>query len=145
MKKENHVSERKPSVIKYFIISFAVFFTALIVSIAVDYALKRTTFSDNNTNYIQGIIAAIATGLVLYQLKSAQLEQEEKNNIEEARSLMQANQFFLQDRNMSYVQDRIEQRIFYHKEKEYFLIKDISKKAIISIDKFKCNNNKKGE
>lgn len=121
LKRKN--GRREPQILKYTIISIAVFLAAVGMSIATNILLKKVGFSSSQADHIasliEGIIAAIATGLVLFQLKDTKNEQARENDIEEARFLLQVNSFFLQDKNMSYVQDRIEKRIFYHPEKNY--------------------------
>ena len=127
MKKDKNRKDRRirrePKVLKYTLISIAVFLAAVGMSIATNLLLKKVGFTSNQADHIasviEGIIAAIATGLVLFQLKDTKNEQARENDIEEARFLLQANQIFLQDKNMSYVQDRIEQRIFYHPNKQF--------------------------
>ena len=122
-KGRNKANRSRPPVIKYAIISVSVFFAAVGLSFATNFLLKQVGFTasqaDHIASLIEGIIAAIATGLVLYQLKDTKNEQSRINDIEEARFLLQANQFFLQDKNMTYVQDRIEQRIFYHTSRKF--------------------------
>ena len=74
-------------------------------------------FSDEQSSVIaemvSGIIAAIAAGLVLFELKAAEKERIRQNDIEEASFILQYNQTFIQDPNMAEVESLLEQNAFY--------------------------------
>lgn len=65
---------------------------------------------------VDGIISAIATGLVLYQLKMTENTEIHQSDIEEATFILRYNQAFIQDKNMIEVERLIENQIYYSSE-----------------------------
>ena len=80
-----------PSLPKYILISFLVFAGALIISI------------------FTRMLLVAAAALVFYPLQLGNQVEDHQNNIEEARFILQYNQAFIQDPNMSHVEQLLEQ------------------------------------
>ena len=62
---------------------------------------------------LEGIIGAIATGLVLYQLKLSEETERHQDSIEEASFILEYNKSFIQDANMTNVEHLLENQAFY--------------------------------
>ena len=75
-------------------------------------------FPQYTADMISGVIAAIAAGLVLIELKASERERARQNDIEEASFLLQYNQSFIQDPNLVEVQSLLERAAFYGKTDE---------------------------
>lgn len=113
----------KPRVIRYILISIIVFFSAIGVSLVTNYFFITAGLTGTQANHIagliEGIIAAIATGLVLYQLKAGEAEKEHRTNIEEATFVLQANLSFIENKDLMYVQNLLQQRYLLHADKKF--------------------------
>ena len=113
-KSGNH---RHTSVGRYIGIAVAVFAASLVAAVLSSILLRLVMFSDEQSSVIaemvSGIIAAIAAGLVLFELKAAEKERIRQNDIEEASFILQYNQTFIQDPNMAEVESLLEQNAFY--------------------------------
>ena len=74
--------------------------------------IKLYHFSDCEaelvTSMIDGVVAAIAAGLVLYELTIGGKENERQSDIEEAQFILQYNQAFIQDENICKVERLLE-------------------------------------
>ena len=129
---------KTPSLLKYILTSILVFVLALLVSIVSRMFLVGeiafAPFSENEaglvTSMIEGVVGAIAAGLVLYQLKIAGNVEERQNNIEEAQFILQYNQAFIQDPNMSEVEHRLE--LYKNGKLEEPLINDENRQKFIN-------------
>ena len=129
---------KAPSLLKYILTSILVFVLALLVSIISRMFLVGeiafAPFSENEaglvTSMIEGVVGAIAAGLVLYQLKIAGNVEERQNNIEEAQFILQYNQAFIQDENMSKVEQLLEQAMT--GKKECWIITDENRQLFIN-------------
>ena len=60
------------------------------------------------TGLTEGMIASIAAGLVIYQLRIGTDTEKQQSNIDEARFILQYNQAFIQDSNMSEIERLLE-------------------------------------
>jgi len=109
-------TNKGPGMSKYILISLVVFILALLVSILARMflVLDGSFFGFSNeeaglvTSMIEGVVGAIAAGLVLYQLKISSNVEELQNSIEEAQFILQYNQAFIQDANMCKVESLLE-------------------------------------
>lgn len=112
----------KPSKTKYIIISLLILvialFVAAITSNLLFVILKTNKPIEHMVNMLEGIIGAIATGLVLYQLKTSEKAEVHQNDIEEASFILQYNQTFIQDPNMMEVERLLEDQVYYSGKKE---------------------------
>ena len=105
------------NVIKYTLTAVFIFALSITVSVATNILFLKLGFTeefgDSVSNMIDGVIAAIAAGLVLYQLKLTRETEEHQSDIEEATFILQYNQSFIQDPNMAYVETLLEKQTFY--------------------------------
>ena len=106
-----------PSFIKYTVISILILAIALLIGAMTDVLLspqyKGTASIEHVIGMVEGIIGAIATGLVLYQLKVGEKTESHQSDIEEATFLLQYNQTFIQDANMLEVERLLEDQAYY--------------------------------
>ena len=102
---------------KYIWIAIAIFLIALAAASLSSMLLRLVHFSEGQSgviaDMISGVIAAIAAGLVLYELKGNEQERIRQNNIEESSFILQYNQTFIQDPNMAEVESLLERNAFY--------------------------------
>ena len=114
MKRNN---TNRPPVVKYIIIAIALFAIALFASCISALLMREIRFSDDQVGIVatlsSGVIAAIASGLVLFELKAAEQERFRQNDIEEASFLLEYNQSFIQDENMTEVESLLEDQAYY--------------------------------
>lgn len=127
-------NHNNPSLVRYICISLLVLAVALIIGAAVNLTLsaiyKENTPSEHIIGMLEGIIGAIATGLVLFQLKAAEKAETRQNEIEEASFLLQYNQTFIQDENMLEVERLLEDQAYYDEKIEEILTKENRQKFI---------------
>lgn len=134
MKKQKNA----PSLVRYILMSLFIFILALLVSIISRMFLvadiSLVAFSDEQaglvTSMIEGVVGAIAAGLVLYQLKMSSNVEERQNDIEEAQFILQYNQAFIQDPNMCQVERLLENAML--KKCEEPLIHDENRQLFIN-------------
>ncbi|MCR4793052.1 MAG: hypothetical protein K5871_09885 [Lachnospiraceae bacterium] len=114
------MNKHKTSIKKYILISMLVLIISMTVSAIVTSTLLSVIKSESVVNYtislVEGIIATIATGLVLYQLKLGEQTERHQNDIEEATFALQYNQAFIQDNNMVEVEQLLENQAYYDDE-----------------------------
>ena len=126
--------KEKISVIKYILISLIVLAIALSVAALTNVVLSLLSKEDKPIEHIvgmlEGIIGAIATGLVLFQLKAAEKTERHQNEIEEASFALKYNQAFIQDANMAEVERLLENQAFYDEEPREILNPDNRQKFI---------------
>ncbi len=105
---------------RYIIVSFCIFIIATGISIIVHSIFIIVCGENYNLDYfigmVDGIISAIATGLVLYQLKVTENTEIHQSDIEEASFILRYNQAFIQDKNMIEVERLLENQIYYSPE-----------------------------
>ena len=105
---------------KYFWVSVLIFSVSVFASAVANLLFDCARFSDADAGVVadlsSAVIAAIAAGLVLYQLKGAEFERERQNDIEEATFVLHYNQSFIQDEKMSEVEKLLEDQTFYSKK-----------------------------
>mgnify|MGYP001851578737 CR=1 FL=1 len=109
-------NKKKPRLAKYLLLSALIFVVAVLASISTRILLTFDVvfyhFPDDKAetviSIIDGVVGAIAAGLVLYQLKINYISEVKQNNIEEAQFILQYNQAFIQDSNMCYVEKLLE-------------------------------------
>ena len=94
-------TKKKVSPIKYILVSLLILLVAIIIAASVNVVLSIINNTNSSIEHIigmlEGIIGAIATGFVLYQLKLSEKTEAHQNDIEEATFLLQFNQTFIQD------------------------------------------------
>lgn len=121
-------------VMKYIFISLFVLAAAIFVAASVNmfFSLLRQTgeTTDHIIGMLEGIIGAIATGLVLYQLKAAEKTEMHQNDIEEATFLLKYNQTFIQDANMVEVERLLEDQAYYDEKMRAIITPDNRQKFI---------------
>ncbi len=107
--------------IKYILVSLLVFISAVVISIIARMFLVADClfwgFTEDQaslvTSMLEGVVGAIAAGLVLYQLKLSNDVEERQNSIEEARFILQYNQAFIQDASICKVEQLLEQSMLH--------------------------------
>ncbi len=108
---------KRPPVGRYLLIVLGMFSAAMLVSAISSIVLRGALFTDNQSEVIadlsSGVIAAIAAGLVLFELKAGEQERIHQNDIEEASFILEYNQSFIQDNNMTEVESLLEAQAFY--------------------------------
>ena len=125
--KRQQKRKNNPSLAHYICISLLVLAVALIIGAAVNLILsaivRENTSSEHIIGMLEGIIGAIAAGLVLFQLKAAEKAETHQNEIEEAAFLLQYNQTFIQDENMLEVEHLLEDQVYYNLTVEEIITK----------------------
>lgn len=118
MKKE--INRRTLS--KYVILTIVILLVSLFISNLSSTLMWNLGLTEDKTSVIagmlSGVLAAVAAGLVLFQLRENEKEQIRQNDIAEATFIMQHNQAFIQDENMSDVQHLLEEQSFYGRNDE---------------------------
>lgn len=111
---------KKPSLLLYIGVSLFLLAVALVIGAAVNIILSGVSGGEgavtNIIGMLEGIIGAIAAGMVLYQLKLAEKTEIHQNEISEASFLLQYNQLILQDPNMFEVERLLENQTYYADE-----------------------------
>ena len=97
------------------ILAVAMFFSG-VVEIILAFFYKTGRSVDITAGMVEGVIGAIATGLVLFQLKSGEETEKHQNKIEEATFVLQYNKSFIQDKNMTEVERLLEEQVYYDDE-----------------------------
>lgn len=105
----------------YILISVLIFISAVLLSILPRMFLVLDpniySFSEGQAelvaSMIEGIVGAIAAGLVLYQLKLSSAVEERENHIVEAQFILQYNQAFIQDQNMCQIEQLLERSMLH--------------------------------
>ena len=112
----------KESSVRYIFIALGVFILAFAVALIMSILLHFVHFPDTQAgivaDMIGGVIAAVAAGLVLFELRESEKERARQNDIEEASFLLQYNQSFIQDSNMTEVESLLERQTFYNYDQE---------------------------
>lgn len=114
-KKGNKTSITKYILISLFVLAIAILIGAL-TNIVLSLVYKTGEPIEHVVGMLEGIIGAIATGLVLYQLKIGEKTEKHQNDIEEASFILQYNQSFIQDTNMTEVEHLLEKQVDYDVE-----------------------------
>ena len=108
--------------LKYIVLALGVFVLAFIAALIVSHILHIAHFPNEQAgivaDMINGVVAAVAAGLVVFQLHQSEKERMRQNDIEEASFLLQYNQAFIQDPNMSEVESLLERKAFYNYDQE---------------------------
>lgn len=112
--------KQKPSVVLYMLATLGLFVLTIIISYCFNRVFVLVGFTENQATHIsgmiEGIVASMAAGLVMYQLRFSDYERKHQIKIEEASFLLQYNQAFIQDPNMTEVEQTLEQYAFYNAE-----------------------------
>ncbi|MCL2465491.1 MAG: hypothetical protein FWF28_10550, partial [Micrococcales bacterium] len=111
------LAARRYPAVAYLALTVSIFVVSIFVSAGARLFLtmKNPFFalSDSQAAVIaalmQGAVAAVAAGLIMYQLRAGKVIEERQYNINEAQFILQYNQAFIQDRNMYLVEHRLEQ------------------------------------
>ncbi len=105
------------SISKYVLISVLILVISITISLLVGFILSLLSETGRPIEYVsalvEGIIASVATGLVLYQLKVGEKTERHQGDIEEASFTLQFNQAFIQDENMVKVEELLENQAYY--------------------------------
>ncbi len=119
---------------KYFLVSLFVLFLAVliasVISICLSAAYKDAMQADHIVGMLEGIVGAVAAGLLLYQLKAAEDAEKHQNDISEASFILQFNQSFIQDANMTEVERLLEDQAYYDTESREIIDTDNRQKFI---------------
>lgn len=130
-KKKN---SKKKEILKYIIISLLIFLAAFLLSalasVLLSLIFKDNTLVEHIVGSIEGVIAAIAAGLVLYQLKEGEKTELRQSKIEEASFTLQYNQAFIQDSNMMEVERLLEDQAYFDVEPKEIITHDNRQKFI---------------
>ena len=112
----------KETLSKYVILTIVILLVSLFISNLSSTLMWNLGLTEDKTSVIagmlSGVLAAVAAGLVLFQLRENEKEQIRQNDIAEATFIMQHNQAFIQDKNMSDVQYLLEEQSFYGRNVE---------------------------
>lgn len=127
--KRNNLPMTKYLLISLLVLAAAIFFAALI-NIIFSIVYRTGDASDRIIGMLEGIIGAIATGLVLYQLKASEKTEMHQNDIEEASFMLKYNQTFIQDANMVEVERLLEDQAYYDTEKREIITPENRQKFI---------------
>lgn len=107
---------------QYILLTIVILFVALLISNISSSLMWRIGLTEDKTSVIagmlSGVLAAVAAGLVLFQLRENEKEQIRQNDIAEATFIMQHNQSFIQDKNMCDVQHLLEEQAHYGRKEE---------------------------
>ena len=118
----NKKSLNKEILSKYILLTIVILFVALLISNISSSLMWRIGLTEDKTSVIagmlSGVLAAVAAGLVLFQLRENEKEQMRQNDIAEATFIMQHNQSFIQDKNMCDVQHLLEEQAHYGRKEE---------------------------
>ena len=124
----------KTSITKYILISLFVLAIAIMIGALTNIVLSLIYNTGEPIEHVvgmlEGIIGAIATGLVLYQLKIGEKTEKHQNDIEEASFILQYNQSFIQDVNMTEVEHLLEDQAYYYKEPKEIINKENRQKFV---------------
>lgn len=122
MRKSN---KNRTSITKYVVISIFVLALSVVIAALTNIVLSAVYPTDEPVEHIvgmlEGVIGAVAAGLVLYQLKLAQKTEQHENEINEATFTLQYNQAFIQDPNMVEVERLLEDQVYYDSEPRQIL------------------------
>ncbi len=109
--------KREKQIIRFILVVAVLFGTSVLaasISTKLVYVAKYTDGqADVISNLTSGIVAAIAAAFVLYELRAGEQERIRQIDIEEASFLLQYNQAFIQDSNMTEVESLLEAQAFY--------------------------------
>lgn len=128
-KKGNKTSITKYILISLFVLAIAILIGAL-TNIILSVVYKNGEPVEHIVGMLEGIIGAIATGLVLYQLKIGEKTERHQNDIEEASFILQYNQSFIQDANMTEVEHLLERQVDYDVEPDSIITDENRQKFI---------------
>ena len=119
---KNKKSVNKEILSQYILLTIVILFVALLISNISSSLMWRIGLTEDKTSVIagmlSGVLAAVAAGLVLFQLRENEKEQIRQNDIAEATFIMQHNQSFIQDKNMCDVQHLLEEQAHYGRKEE---------------------------
>lgn len=115
--KNKKTSESKT---KYLLAALLLIVFAVFLSAALNLALSRI-YADSDSagrvvGMLEGVIAAVAAALLLYQLKVGENNDKRENDIHEASFILEYNRCFIQDPNMTNVERLLENQVYYDKE-----------------------------
>ena len=120
MMSKKRSNRRARSAARYIMIAIAIILFFLLALTAASFSsvlLRRAMFSDQQASVIAdmvgGVVAAIAAGLVIIEIRAADEEHVRQNDIEESSFILQYNQAFIQDPNMTEVESLLERNAFY--------------------------------
>lgn len=110
-------SVNKEVLTKYVMMTIVILFVALAISNISSSLMWRLGYTENKTSVIagmlSGVLAAVAAGLVLFQLRENEKEQMRQNDIAEANFIVKHNQSFIEDPKMNMVEYLLEEQAHY--------------------------------
>lgn len=123
-------SRKSPSLLLYLLISLLLLFIAIILSIVIQLFLVENAtsiplpieYAELVVSITEGVVAAIAAGLVLYQLKDSKNIENKQYNTEEAQFILEYNQAFIENEDMAEIEHYLECRLT---DDEYDKITDL--------------------
>lgn len=129
---------KKIDILKYIFLTIFLFLFSIVTSIVFRSLLTQNfvfgNFSDSQASVIISIVEAtissIAIGFVLFQLKISELLNIQQVNIQEADFLLQYNQSFIQDNNMTFVESELEK--FFHDQSYVIQINDDTRQLYVN-------------
>lgn len=104
-------------IMKYVLLAFLVFLTSTVASVLTQAILESGTmpwsaFTNDHVDWIagliEGVVASVGAALVFYQLKTGNKAEKQQSKIDEANFILQYNQAFIQDENMTKVEHLLE-------------------------------------
>ncbi|MCR5048172.1 MAG: GNAT family N-acetyltransferase [Saccharofermentans sp.] len=105
-------------VIKHLVIIILI---ATVISIVIEFVLSHLlpdNYEVEIADMINGVVTALATVFVIYELRRGEDINKRENSIKEAEFLLKYNQSFVQDENMTMVESLLEEQTFYGREEE---------------------------
>ena len=107
---------RNDSPWKYVLVAIGVFLLSIILAFLTRIFLRSTIGLSSDeasllTSMLEGIVASIAIAQVLHQMKRGEDLERNQNNIDEARFILEYNQSFIQDHNMTEVEALLERQM----------------------------------
>ncbi len=114
-KREYH--RKRPQVLRFVLIAVGLYAVSVLAACVTTTLIYVSQQSDGAvaalSQLTSGVVSAIAAGFVLYELRNGEQERIHQNDIEEASFLLQYNQAFIQDSNMTEVESLLEDQAFY--------------------------------
>lgn len=125
MKKNSKIIQKAREILGIILGSVVIASFILIICLLVDNkvidCLENSCGLDNIrleliTNLLEGIVAAAAAGLIVFELDLSQQKERRENELQEASFIFQYNQSFIEDKNMRKVETLLEDKMMFLKE-----------------------------
>lgn len=123
-------NRKSPSLLLYLLVSLLLLCLAIVFSIGIQLFLAKDGTSipleiDHAglvVSIAEGVVAAIAAGLVLYQLRDSKMIENQQYNTEEAQFILEYNRSFIENKDMGDIEHYLEFRLT---DDEFGEIKDL--------------------